>query len=179
MNSFFVNIGLSSSSKSSFSKTIVFPIYCSASPFNTYPSSNKHSLEFSGILPDINTGVFMFSLYSITLHILSFSLNITNESFVCIPYDCSTPSISWIAVISSSVSPNVEIILISYKLLLSTYLSKLSNISGLDATKPEKNPTPKNAITSMDRNRLLVFVIVFILFFNNDFFIFHHSFLKF
>jgi len=50
-SSFCVNIGLSFSSKSSFSILIVFPIFSSELPKYEYFSSNKHSSEFSGNLP--------------------------------------------------------------------------------------------------------------------------------
>ena len=50
-SSFCVNIGLSFSSKSSFSILIVFTIFYYELQKYEYFSSNKHSSEFSGNLP--------------------------------------------------------------------------------------------------------------------------------
>ena len=132
-----LNISLSSKFLSSFSSIIFLPIYRSIpAPVRTIDLSKRHSFSFSISRPAIITGIFTFSLYSITLQALSFSSIFAIKSLLCIAYTLFIPSISCTLLTSSSVKPSVEIIFISYKLLLSTYLSKLSNISGLVATNP-------------------------------------------
>ena len=82
---FWVNIELLFSSVSLLLSIICFPMKFSIFSEIVYLLSNKHSFELAGSFPYIISGVFIFSLYSITLHTFSLSFIWARESLVCIP----------------------------------------------------------------------------------------------
>ena len=133
-------------------------------------SSTTHSFWFSGNLPLVTCKslIELARLSNFTTNCLSPAVTIASVWYV--PCASSIRSSFSSSVMSSSVSPSVDITWISITFLSSKYVSKVNFISGLVAFIPAKNPTPKSTIRSIDINLLNPFIISLKQSFNKAFF---------